>query len=164
MKFIRPTLLEDYHELSNFESSSPTLNDWLKKRALRNHRLNFSRVFVVCIDSTSTVVAYYCLSAASIQRALLPNPLRRNAPDPIPAVVLGRLAVDRKFEGQGLGRDLVKHAVATTAIAAESVGVRVLLVKAKDQQALGFYRDICGFIELPDTPLTLFDPVLPKPR
>lgn len=162
MKFVGPMLLTDEHELSDFESSSPILNDWLQKRARRNHRLNFSRVFVVCLESTSTVIAYYCLSAASIQRDHLPKSLKRNAPDPIPAVVLGRLAVDRRYEGQGLGRDLVKHAIATAKIAAQSVGVRVLLAKAKDERALAFYRDVCGFVELPDSPLTLFDPVPPQ--
>lgn len=162
MSFVGPTILADVHELSGFESSSLALNDWLKKRARRNHQLNFSRVFVVCLESAPTVIAYYCLSAASIQRDLLPKSLRRNAPDPIPAVVLGRLAVDLRYEGQGLGRDLVKHAVRMTEIASESVGVRVLLVKAKDDKALSFYREVCGFVELPDSPLTLFDPVIPK--
>lgn len=156
-----PTVLSQQHDLAAFESTSQILNDWLRKKAKHNHGYGYSRVFVVTPEHSDQVIAYYCLSAGSVQRQWLPSSVVRNAPDPIPAVVLGHLAVDHRHEGLGLGRGLVNHAVEQTLLAANAIGVRVLLVKAKDERALAFYRDKCGFLELPDVPLTLIDP-LPK--
>lgn len=161
LAFTPPTVLGQQHDLSTFKSSSAILNTWLRKKAKHNHGYGYSRVFVVTPKESNQVVAYYCLSAGSVQRRWLPNRVARNAPDPVPAVVLGRLAVDQKYEGLGLGRGLVNHAVTQTLIAANAIGVRVLIVKAKDENAFAFYRDKCGFLELPDVPLTLIDP-LPK--
>lgn len=84
------------------------------------------------------MVAYYALAAGSLDRAEAPGPLRRNIPDPIPAIVLGRLAVDRRYGGRGIGAGLLKDALLRSVQVANQVGARVLLVQALDNSAAAF--------------------------
>jgi GNAT superfamily N-acetyltransferase len=113
-----------------------------------------SRTVVVCSEEGNTVIAYACLSAGAIVLAEVPGALRRNMPDPLPVVVLGRLAVDRRHQGQGLGQALVADALRRSLAARRLIGARALLVHAIDEQAAAFYRSL-GFRASPISDWTL---------
>ncbi len=95
MGITAPTPLTSEHNLADFCCSDHGMNEWLKKKALKNHSSGLSRVYVICIANTRQVIGYYCLSTGSIQRNLAPGAMRRNAPESLPVVVLGRLAIDQ---------------------------------------------------------------------
>ncbi len=99
-----PEPLGPQHQLEGFDCGNTALNRWLQQRALANERQGVSRTVVVCSGEGSCVIAYACLSAGAIVLAEVPGALQRNMPDPLPVVVLGRLAVDRLHQGLGLGR------------------------------------------------------------
>lgn len=141
-----PRLLEAGDETQNFECGVGALNEWLKKRALLNHLSGASRTYVA--TAGKRIVAYYCLSAGSIQHAAVPGRVRRNMPEPIPALILGRLAVDAQYQRRGLGPMLILHAIDRTHELAEGVGIRALVVNAKDEQAAHFYKRF-AFVESP---------------
>lgn len=105
------------------------------------------------------VVAYYCVSAGSVDRASAPGKVRRNAPDTIPISVIGRLAVDRTRAGQGLGADLLSDALRRIAVASQSIGIGAVLVHAKDDRAKRFYLACAEFIEYPAESRVLFLPI-----
>jgi GNAT superfamily N-acetyltransferase len=147
-----PEKLQPEHDVSEFECGEPVLNDWLRRRALQNQQSGASSTYVV-LDKTR-VVGYYSLAAGSVARETAPGRVRRNVPDPIPVVVLGRFGVDRDFQGQGLGRALLRDAIVRTLQAADIIGVRAILVHALSDQAKRFYED-CGFTPSPINPLTL---------
>ena len=140
------------HDLSAFDCDEPVLNDWLRRRALQNQQSGASSTYVV-LDK-NRVVGYYSLAAGSVARETAPGRVRRNVPDPVPVVVVGRLAVDPSFQGQGLGRALLRDAVLRILQAADIIGVRAVLVHALSEQAKRFYED-CGFAPSPINPLTL---------
>lgn len=142
------------HNLRRFESGEPALDEWLRRRALRNESGGGSRTYVVCTKSEKRVVAYYCLAAGAVAHAGAPGRVRRNMPDPIPAIVLGRLAVDRAFQGRGLGRALLRDAILRTIQAANIAGIRVILVHAMSEAARRFYER-AGFRPSPIDPMTL---------
>lgn len=141
-------------DLAAFDSGSRHLDQWLKERAILNEGLA-SRTYVVC-DGKS-VVAYYALAAGSVERSILPGKIRRNMPDPVPVMILGRLAVDKHWHRHGVGRALIRDAMLRTLKAAEITGIRAMLVKALNLDAAAFYQR-CGFLELAD-PLTLLFPL-----
>jgi GNAT superfamily N-acetyltransferase len=143
-------------DLSSFDSGVPSLDSWLQQRALRNESAGASRSYVVC--EGPRVVGYYCLSSGAVECRQAPGRVRRNMPDPIPVMLLGRLAVDRAFQGQGLGRALLKDAILRTLKAAEIAGLRALLVHALDEEAARFYRRN-GFLDSPIDPLLLMLPL-----
>ena len=147
-----PEKLQPEHDVSVFDCGEPVLNDWLRRRALQNQQSGASSTYVV-LDKIR-VVAYYSLAAGSVARETAPGRMRRNVPDPVPVVVVGRLAVDRGFQGQGLGRALLRDAVLRTLQAADIIGVRAILVHALSEQAKRFY-EVCGFAPSPINPLTL---------
>jgi GNAT superfamily N-acetyltransferase len=151
-----PVPLTVEHDLSAFDCGNPTLNDWLKHRALKNES-RFSRTYVVC--EGSRVVAYFCISAGAIERAAAPGKVRRNAPDSIPISVIGRLAVNRDHTGRGLGADILSDALRRIAIASQSIGIGAVLVHAKDDVAKRFYMKCAEFIEYPADSRTLFLPI-----
>ena len=140
----RPEHLGAQHQLEEFDCGNAVLNRWLQQRALNNERQGVSRTVVICPDEGNSVIAYACLSAGAIVLAEVPNALRRNMPDPLPVVVLGRLAVDHRHQGQGLGQALVADALRRSLAARSLIGARVLLVHAIDEQAAAFYRSL-GF-------------------
>jgi GNAT superfamily N-acetyltransferase len=144
------------HDLSGFDCGEPALDEWLKQRALKNES-RFSRTYVVC--DGKRVVAYFCISAGSIERAAAPGKLRRNAPDIIPVSVLGRLAVSRDYAGRGLGADMLSDAMRRIAVASQSIGIGAMLVHAKDERAKRFYMACAEFIEYPADSRTLFLPI-----
>lgn len=151
----RPRPIAPTDETSGFDSGEATLDSYLRERALANHVSGYARCYVSVDSDATTVLGYYTLSAVAIERAGLPGRARRNAPDPIPAVLLGRLAVDRRVQGAGLGRFLVRDAILSTLQAAHRIGVRLLIVHALHDDAARFYRSL-GFERSPTDPLHLY--------
>ena len=132
-----PELLTHHHNLDAFDCSEESLNTWLKRNALRNQQNQASRTFVICNEGK--VVGFYALAAGSVTHLFVPSALRRNMPEPIPVVVLGRLAIDMKHQGKKLGAALLKDAVLRAKAVSEQVGVRALLVHALNNKAKQFY-------------------------
>lgn len=151
-----PVPLTAEYDLSGFDCGEPALNDWLQQRALKNES-RFSRTYVIC--EGDRVVAYFCISAGSIERSATPGKVRRNAPDAIPVSVIGRLVVNRDHAGKGLGADLLSDALRRIAVASQSIGIGAVLVHAKDETAKRFYIRCAEFIEYPEDSRTLFLPI-----
>ncbi len=157
MTLSAPIAITEGHDLSQFDCGVPVLDDWLKRRALKNES-RFSRTYVVC--DGDRVVAYVCISAGSVAREAAPSKLRRNAPDAVPVSIIGRLAVDKAYAGRGLGTDLLADALRRIAIAAQSIGIAAVLVQAKDEAAKRFYLACAEFVEYPGESRTLFLPLV----
>lgn len=149
-----PEPLSAAHNLSSFESGEPALDDWLRRRALRNETGGGSRTYVVCTEPGKRVVAYYCLAVGAVARTGASGSVRRNMPDPIPAMVIGRLAVDRGFQSRGIGRAMLRDAILRTIQAASIAGIRAILVHAISDEARQFYER-CGFHSSPIDLMTL---------
>ena len=147
-----PEKLSPDHDLSQFQCGEPTLDDWLKKRALLNEESGASRTYVVCMGRQ--VVAYYAVAAGAVAHVDAPGRVRRNMPDPVPVMVIGRLAIDHSIQGQGTGPALLRDAILRTLQAAEIAGIRAILVHAVSERAKRFYER-WGFIPSPVEPLTL---------
>jgi predicted N-acetyltransferase YhbS len=151
-----PVPLTSTHLVADFDCGVESLNEWLGKRAWKNQVLGVSRTFVVC--DSEIIIGYYCLSSAAIDRIALPKARQRNMPDPIPAALIGRLAVDLQYQGQKMGVSLLQDAICRIITASQSIGVAYILVHALDDGAKRFY-EINGFVAIPERPLTLFLPV-----
>ncbi|MDE1905414.1 MAG: GNAT family N-acetyltransferase [Rhodospirillales bacterium] len=147
-----PQPLGSEHELDAFASGVDQLDDWLKRHAMHNEVDGGSRTFVACTGRR--VVGYYSLAAGSVIRGVATNRIRRNMPDPIPVVLLGRLAIDAEWQGKGLGADLLRDAVLRMLTAGETIGVRAILVHAISDTAKTFYERH-GFRPSLVEPLTL---------
>jgi GNAT superfamily N-acetyltransferase len=147
-----PTPLADNHELAEFNSGVPELDDWLRRRAHANQASGASRTFVVCEENR--VIAYYALASGAVKQPEAPGRFRRNMPDPIPVAVLGRLAIDQAHQGRGLGRALVRDAGLRLLNAAEILGIRSVLVHAISDNARAFYEAV-GFLPSPSDPMML---------
>ena len=144
------------HVVAEFDSGRPVLDGWLVSRALRNEREGGSGTYVVSDDGV--VIGYYCLSAGSVTHRVAPGRIRRNMSDPIPVVLLGRLAVARSRQGRGIARALVRDAILRTLQVAEIAGIRALPVHALDEDAAVFYRHL-GFVGSAIDPLVLMLPL-----
>ena len=147
-----PDPLTDRHDCAGFACGREMLDTWLTQRALRNQGSGASRTFVVCDERR--VVAYYALASSAVTAEMATGRLRRNMPDPIPVVVLARLAVDRSYQGMGLGRALMQDAGKRVLHAADAIGIRGLLVHALDETAKEFYERL-GFDASPLDAMTL---------
>jgi len=147
-----PEHLTAAHDVSAFDSGVPALDDWLRKRALANEETGASRTYVVCAGGR--VVGYYALASGGVAQAAAPGRVRRNMPDPIPVMILGRLAVDRAWRGRNLGASLLRDAVIRTLQAAEIGGIRAILVSAISEDAKRFYERH-GFGVSPVDPMVL---------
>ena len=152
MSLSRPELLADHHDLENFASGESSLDDWLRRRARANQLSGASRTYVV--SEGDRVAGYYALASGAVAPEVVPGRFRRNMPDPIPVVILGRLAVDRTWQGRGLGRGLFRDAAQRVVQAADAIGVRGILVHAISDQARDFYLAL-GFDECPGQPMVL---------
>ncbi len=153
LKLTKPERLHSDHKISEFESGNETLDHWLHHQAWRNDRADASRTYVVC--DGSRVVAYYCLSTGSIDHSEARGKMRRNMPDPIPVMILGRLAVDLAWQRHGIGGALLQDALFRTIQVSEIAGVKALLVHAISEEAIAFYEQ-WGFVSSPFNPRTLF--------
>ena len=146
----RPIAEDD--DTSEFDSGEASLDDYLRRRALANHVQGASRCFVTCSDER--VVGYYALASASVQHSDVAGKVRRNMPDPVPVILLSRLAVDRKEQSTGLGKNLLRDAILRSVEASDIIGVRALLVHALNDTARAFYRHF-DFEPSPTDPLHL---------
>lgn len=148
-----PEPLEARHRVAEFDCGVPELNTFLLKHALASHQAGATRTFVA--TSSDTVVGYYSLAASQILHATATPRLKKGlAAHPIPVVLLARLAVDSRWRSRGMGRALLKDALLRTLAAADAIGVRALLVHAKDEPARAYYARL-GFEPLPEHPLHL---------
>jgi GNAT superfamily N-acetyltransferase len=147
-----PEPLNEHHPLADFDSGEPSLDDWLKRRAIKNQSNDASRTYVVC--DAQAVIGYYCLAAGALGHAEAPSALRRNRPDPIPVLVLGRLAIHKTRQQAGIGTALLSDAIRRAVQASEIAGVTALLVHALSEDAKRFYRSR-GFVESPVKPMTM---------
>ena len=147
-----PEHLTAIHDISTFDCGIPDLNDWLKKRALSNEESGASRTYVVC--TAGRVVGYYALANGGVALGSAPGRVRRNMPDPLPVMIVGRLAVEQGWQGRNIGRSLLRDAVLRTLQAAEIGGIRAILVHAISEDAKRFYER-SGFSVSPADPMTL---------
>lgn len=152
MTLSAPEPLEDRHQLDGFSCGVPALDDWLKRRARANQASGASRTFVIC--DGGGVAGYYALASGAVDVGAAPGRFRRNMPNPVPVVVLGRLAVDTSRQGQGLGRALARDAGLRVLQAAGAIGIRGILVHAISEDAKKFYLAL-GFEPSPLDAMTL---------
>lgn len=146
--------LDDTHNVAPFDCGKEPLNRFLKRFALANQRADSARTYVV--SQESAVIAYYSLAAGAVEYADVPLRVGRGlARHPVPVMLLARLAVDRTWQGRGLGKALIKDALLRTAAAADVVGIRALLVHAKDEEARIWYEAL-DFEPSPTDPYHLF--------
>jgi GNAT superfamily N-acetyltransferase len=147
-----PEKLSATHDVSDFDSGEPVLDDWLRRRALKNDASGASRTYVICVGKT--VVGYYTLAVGAVALVAATGRVRRNMPDPLPVMVLGRLAVDKEHQRRGIGTGLLRDAILRTVQAAEIAGIRAILVHALSDSAKHFYEE-WGFVASPVDPLTV---------
>jgi GNAT superfamily N-acetyltransferase len=148
-----PQPLAADHRTEGFSCGEASLDEWLRRRALVNQTTGASRTFVVT-DDQGQVLAYYALAAGAVSHQESPGSIRRNMPEPIPVMVLARLAVDQRLQGRQVGGALLKDALRRAAAVAQNVGVRALLVHALNEHARQFYIHY-GFMASPVNPMTL---------
>ncbi len=160
-QLLPPTQITDAHDLSRFESGVETIDTFLKTNALSNHRAKYSLVLVVA-DEAHVVFAYYALAIGKVTRKVgTKGRARSGAPAQIPAVILGRLGVDKSLQGEGVGKDLLVHAIGATLAIAEgsyegpSPPISVMAIKALNADVAAFYQRF-GFEAFdPEHPLEL---------
>jgi GNAT superfamily N-acetyltransferase len=147
-----PEPLTASHDLSAFECGVAELNDWLRQRAVKNESTGGARTYVVCVGQR--VVGFYCLANGAVMRTEATGSVRRNMPDPVPVMVIGRMAVDQAWRNQRIGQGMLRDAILRTVQAADIAGIRAILVHAKSDDAKTFYEK-CGFRSSPIDPMTL---------
>jgi GNAT superfamily N-acetyltransferase len=149
----KPEPLTAAHDVSAFDCGKPSLDRWLKTRALSNQEKGFTAVMVV--HETNRVLGYYGLAPTAVLPATLPRSVRTGQPpDPVPCLLLGQLAADQNSIGKGIGTGLLKHALQRCVTAASLIGGRALIVNAVDVEAANFWKRR-GFIASKDDPLIL---------
>jgi len=149
-----PELLTAAHDLAEFTCGKPSLDRWLKTRALSNQEKGFTAVLVV--HEANRVIGYYGLAPTGIIPSVVPRSIRTGRPpDPVPCLLLRQLATDRNWLGKGIGTGLLKHALQRCVTAASLIGGRALIVNAVDDEAAAVWVRR-GFIPSIDDPLILF--------
>lgn len=152
---VAPAPLDKTHLTREFQSGAEELDDWLRNYAWVNHQSGNARVFVATRDER--VVGYYALATAGVEKAQAPVELTKGGvPAQVPCLLLGRLAVDRSERNRKLGRGLLVDAIRRSVRVAEEVGVRALLIHARDEKARRFYEHHGEFVASPTDPLHLF--------
>ena len=158
MTLSAPELLSEAHDLSQFSCVKPSLDNWLRTRALTNQQKGFTVVMVV--HEAGRVVGYYGLAPTAVVPPSLPRPDRTGQPpDPVPCLLLGQLATDMNWLGRGIGTGLLKHALARSVQGATLIGGRALIVNAVDDEAMAFWRGR-GFLSSKDDPMVLSRSIL----
>lgn len=145
----RPLLESD--DRNQFDCGRESLNQWFRRHAWANHAAGVSRTNVICHVTTLDIAGYVTLSAAQIEREFLPRPQRRNKPDPVPATLLGQLAVHKDHQGRGHARALLLFALRTALRASREIGSFGIITHPIDDQIRSFYSR-CGFQDLPFDP------------
>jgi GNAT superfamily N-acetyltransferase len=153
VKLLAPAPLGAEHQVQAFACGESSLDEWLKRRALANQTSGASRTFVVT-DDDRQVMGYYALAAGAVAHQDAPRSIRQNMPDPIPVMVLARLAVDVRAQGVKLGAALLQDALQRCVRVAQDTGVRAMLVHALNDRAQQFYEHY-GFKASPVHPMTL---------
>jgi GNAT superfamily N-acetyltransferase len=154
--FSEPQLLTAEHSTALFDCENLALNSYLQKFALQNNAAGGARTYVTTPVSEKRVVGYYSVTAGSVERRSAPDRVGKGMPNhPIPVVLVARLAVDRDFQGRGLGKGLLRDALTRSLSVSEAIGVRAVLVHAKDSDAARFYATF-GFEPSPTDPLHLY--------
>jgi GNAT superfamily N-acetyltransferase len=147
------------HDRSSFSCGAAELDQYIREFASQDVRRDVARVFVALDQDTAAITGYYSLSATSFQRETLPADQARRLPRyPVPAALLGRLAVDEKYKGRGLGAYLLMDALTRICLATEVLAVQALIVDARDDSAAAFYRKY-GFRDFVDDRRRLFLPM-----
>ena len=150
--------LTKQHDRKGFDCDVPELNDYLQKQAMQHAKSGVSRTYVL-ISESNHIQAYYSLSMGSIDKSLLAKNLQKKFPHhPLPIVRLARLAVEKNYQGQGLGKRLLAHALNKCHLLSKEIGMVAVVIDAKDQQAKDFYLQF-EFESLPEQDLTLWLPV-----
>jgi GNAT superfamily N-acetyltransferase len=147
-----PEHIEAHHDACAFDCGQPELDGWLRLRALSNEASGASRTYVICAEGR--VVGYYALATGAVARAAATGKARRQMPDPIPVMIIGRLAVDTGHQGKGLGHGLLRDALLRTLQVAKQAGIRAVLLHAMTADAKRFYPR-AGFQESPLDPMTM---------
>ncbi|HKU65448.1 MAG TPA: GNAT family N-acetyltransferase [Rhizomicrobium sp.] len=150
-----PAPISDKHDLSSFDCGKAPLDDWLKYRALRSEGRS-ARAYVVAHGKV--VIGYYCLAGGAVIAKDAPGKIRRNMPNPIPVMIIGRLAVDKLYQGQGIGPAMLKDALQRILGVSKAVGARAVMVHAIDNDALAFYAAY-GFKPFPLDSRTMCLPI-----
>jgi GNAT superfamily N-acetyltransferase len=153
MKLLAPEPLTADHNTVSFSCGETVLDEWLKRRALGNQISGASRTFVVA-DNNRDVMGYYALAAGAVTHQDATRSVRQNMPDPIPVMVLARLAVDARAQGMKLGAAMLQDALRRSLSVSQNTGVRAILVHALNDNARGFY-EYYGFKPSPAHPMTL---------
>jgi len=146
-----PRPLAETDDRDRFDCGRESMNQWFRRHAWANHVSGLSRTNVICDASTAEIIGYVTLSAAQIERAMLPKPQQRNKPDPVPAFLLGQLAVHKTHHGRGHGRSLLLFALRTALEASHEIGSFGVITHPIDDLAREFYRR-WGFQDLPFDP------------
>jgi GNAT superfamily N-acetyltransferase len=151
----RPAPLEKHHVTKDFTSGAAELDDWLRNYAWMNHRSGNARVFVATKEDR--VVGYHALAMGGVAKSEAPEELTKGGvPTQIPCLLLARLAVDRSEHNRGLGKGLLVDAIRRAVRASEEVGMRALLIHARDDEARAFYLHQAEFVPSSTDPLHLF--------
>ena len=153
MNLRSPEPLSQHHKLDTFSCGEIVLDDWLKRRAFANQVSGATRTFVVA-DAEHTVLGYYAMAAGAVAHQSATRAIRHNMPDPVPVMVLARLAVDTRAQGKKLGAALLRDAVTRAVAVSQNAGVPALLVHALNDRARQFYEHY-GFQASPAHPTTL---------
>ncbi len=153
MRLNAPVTLSVDHQVNGFSCGEPILDEWLKRRAMGNHLSGASRTFVSANDDRQ-VMGYYALAAGAVAHQMAVRSVRQNMPDPVPVMVLARLAVDIQAQGLKLGAALLQDAINRSVLVSENAGVRALLVHAINDRARQFY-EYYGFKAAVAHPMTL---------
>jgi GNAT superfamily N-acetyltransferase len=153
-----PHPITDEHNVAGFACGRPALDDWLRTRAKRSHHHGNAKTQVVVDTEAGRVIAFYSLAPGSAVRDQLVRKLRDNAPDPVPMILLARLAVDTAYTGRGIGPHLLLDAFRRCVAAADQIGGRGVMTHAKDEEAARFYLR-WKFQRMPSNPLLLVMPI-----
>lgn len=146
------------HEVGEFSSGADELDEWLRERALKGQEVGNASVFVIAKEQR--VLGYYALAPAGVEPRDVPGKVRRNAPSPVPVLLLARLAVSQHAHGRGLGRLLLRDAMLRAIRVSEDIGFRAQLIHCRDESARDFYRSVVPqFMDSPTEPLHLLLPL-----
>jgi predicted N-acetyltransferase YhbS len=152
-----PCPIHQHHQLDSFSCGVASLDHWVKTKAHKNESSRASRTYVICNDQ-SQVIGYYALATGSLSPAQAPGKVKRNMPNPIPVMILGRFAVDESYQGQGLGDALLRDAILRILQAADIAGIKAIVAHAMSEAAKQYYSER-SFVESPTNPMTMILPL-----